>query len=92
MTVSQVDIPISLGDTQRFGGTFPAPDITSRFGQQKGASSYQEKNFTENMSTPKYGGRFILESMPNGSHQVNTRSLIYPCFTVLCKTKLGDEC
>ena len=57
----------------------------------RGAYVYQKKNPTISLLTPKDGGRFILTSMANINHQVNLRSLLGPCFAVVCNMKPDND-
>ena len=55
-----------------------------------GALEYPHPRFSTKLLTPKYGSRFILESLNNRSHQVNSIIMIGPCFAVACTIKPGD--
>ena len=56
------------------------PELASLSDQPVGASSYPQKNLTKNILTPKDTGRFILECLTNGSHQMDLRILYSLCF------------
>ena len=60
-----------------------APELTSWYDQPLGASAYPQLRSSENIVTPKDNSNFILVSLTNRSHQVNSRSLLVPCFTVV---------
>ena len=68
------------------------PGITSLPDQIVGALAGPQKSFSENILTPKYRGIFILASLINRSHQVNSRILLVPCFSVICIMKPSDQC
>ena len=66
---------------------FLEPELTSRSDKSVGASYYPQWSFSENLLTPKGGGRFTFASTTNISHQVDLISLRIPCFIFksLCK-------
>ena len=57
--------------------------LTSRSDQTTGVLACPQKNFSEKILTPKDDDSFILASLTNRGHQVNSRSLIDPCFAVV---------
>ena len=65
------------------------PEITSRSDLPVESSAYPQKRFYENTLTPKDNSSFILASLTNRSHQVNSRSLLGPCFAVVMYNENG---
>ena len=59
------------------------PGITSRYDQPVGTLSWSQQNFSSKILTLKDNIIFILESLTNWSHQVNSRSLLGPCLAVV---------
>ena len=56
--------------------------ITSQSDQPAGVPSCLQRRFSANILTPKDNVSFILASVTNRSHPVNSRSLLDSCFTV----------
>ena len=57
--------------------------LTSRYDQPERILACPQQSFYANILTPKDGGRFVLASLTDRSHQVNSRNLLGPCFTVV---------
>ena len=77
--VSQGGIPMSVGDAA-YQWSCEDPGLTSRYDQIVGASACLYKSFFAKLLTPKDGVNFILASLTNRIHQVDSRILIGPCF------------
>ena len=54
--------------------------LNSRSDEPLGVSACPQLSFSEKLVTPKGVGGFILASLTNRSHQVNSRILLGPCF------------
>ena len=78
--------------TSSFLELYLAPNLTSFPFQSRGVSTYPQKNFTANISTPKDGSRFTLNSLTNRSHPGEFKNPSRPIFLVMCNIKLVDEC
>ena len=68
------------------------PKLNSRSDKSLGDSDYSYQRLSANILHPKYSGSFILESLTNRSHQVNSIILCGPCFAVVCLIKPGEQC
>ena len=67
-----------------------APDPTSRYDQQVGASAYPQRSFSANIFTPKYVDSFTLASLTNISYQMDLEWMLGPCFFSCVEDKTGQ--
>ena len=57
--------------------------LTSWSDQPEVVWACPKQSFYAKLLTPKDGGSFVLGSLTNRSHEVNSRSLFFPCFAVV---------
>ena len=71
------------GGDDAYNLIYEEPGITSQSDQLVRILACPHKVFYVKILNPKDDGSFILESLTNRSHQVNSRILTVPCFSVV---------
>ena len=80
--VSQCGIPMYVWDAL-YLWICDDPGLISWSDQIVGAAACSHQSFSSKLLTPKDVSSFILVNITNRSHQVNSRSMIGPCFAVV---------
>ena len=81
-----------VGDSEKGCGSDSVAWSKLAVFRSREAFSYPKKNPTARLLTTKYIFSFALVSLNNRIHQVNLIILIVPCFAVVCKINLGNQC
>ena len=90
--VFHVEMPMSIGDAEYRGGVVLGDRYKLVVIIPRRVFSYPQKRITERLKSQKNDGSIILVSLTNRSHQVHPRSLLGPCFAVVCKMKHVNQC
>ena len=88
MYVSQGEMTISGGNSA-YNWSCEDPGLTSWSDHLVGVPAYPHKILSAKLLTPRDGVSFILAGLTNISHQLNSRSLIVPCFAVFLCDETG---